>query len=66
MTTVLQKPRNNNIYLNWKVFAQDTWKRGILKTLAERGYILCSTDELLQKELKYFKNVFHKTNNYPQ
>lgn len=27
---------------------------------------MCSTNELLQKELKYVEKVFHKTNNYPQ
>ena len=53
MTTVFQKPRNNDIYLNWNAFAPDTWKRGTLKTLKERAYIVCSTNELLWKGLKY-------------
>ena len=44
-------------------FAPDTGKRGTLKTLAERTYIVCST---LQKELKYLEKVFHGTNNYSQ
>ena len=65
MTTIFQKPTNNGIYLNWNAFASDTWKRGTLKTLVERAYIVCSTNELLQKELKYLVKVFHETNNYP-
>ena len=54
VTTILRKPANNDIYLNWNAFA-----------LVERAYILCSTNELLQKELKYLVKVFHETNNYP-
>ena len=65
VTTIFRKLTNNEIYLNWNVFAPDTWKRGILKTLVERAYIVCSTNELLPKELKYFVNVFRETNNYP-
>ena len=65
VTTLFRKLTNNEIYLNWNVFAPDTWKRGILKTLVERAYIVCSTNGLLPKELKYFVNVFRETNNYP-
>ena len=65
MTTILRKLTNDEIYLNWNVFAPDTWKRTILKTLVERAYIVCSTNELLPKELKYFVKVFRETNNYP-
>ena len=65
VTTIFRKPTNNDIYLNGNAFAPDTWKRGTLKTLAERTYRACSTNELLQKELKYLVKVFHGTNNYP-
>ena len=65
VTTLFRKLTNNEIYLNWNVFAPDTWKRGILKTLVERAYIVCSTNELLPEELKYFVKVFRETNNYP-
>ena len=62
---IIQKPTNNDIYLNWNTFAPDTWKRETLKTLVERAYIAYSTNELLQKELKYLAKVFYETNNYP-
>ena len=65
LTTVFRKHTNNNIYLNWNAFAPDTWKRGTLKTLVERAYIVCSTNELLLMELKYLEKVFHETKNYP-
>ena len=65
VTTLFRKLTNNEIYLNWNVFAPDTWKRGILKALVERAYIVCSTNELLPEELKYLVKVFRETNNYP-
>ena len=40
-------------------------KEELKKTLVERAYIVCSTNEFLQKELKYLVEVFHETNNYP-
>ena len=65
-TTVYRKSTNNDIYLNWNAFAPDTWKRGTLKTLVERAYIVCSTEDFLDKELKYLEKVFHENNNYPK
>ena len=45
-TTVYRKATNNDVYLDWNAFAPNTWKRGTLKTLIERAYLICSTDEL--------------------
>ena len=63
-TTVYQKSTCNDIYLNWNVFAPATCQRGTLKTLVERAYVICSTDQLLERELKYLEKVFHEKNNY--
>ena len=49
-TTVYRKPTCNDIYLNWNIFVPATWKRGTLKTLAERAYVICSTYQLLERE----------------
>ena len=38
-TKVYRKSTNNDIYLNWKAFGPDTWKRETLKTLEGRAYI---------------------------
>ena len=43
-TTVYRKATNNDVYLNWNAFAPMSWKRGTLKTLIERTYLICSTD----------------------
>ena len=63
-TTVYRKSACNDIYLKWNVFAPATCQRGTLKTLVERAYVICSTDQLLERELKYLEKVFHEKNNY--
>ena len=63
-TTVYRKSTNNDIYLNWGSFAPVTWKRGTLKTLFNRAYIVCSTDYHLKEELEDLRYVFQKHNNY--
>ena len=39
-TTVYRKAINNDVYLNWSVFAPIGLKRGTLKTLIERAYLI--------------------------
>ena len=65
-TTVYRKSTENEIYLNWGSFAPVTWERGTLKTLLNRGYIVCSTDYHLKKELDYLRYVFQKHTSYPK
>ena len=38
---------------------------GTLKTLSKIAYDVCSTEELLQKELNHIEKVFCVNNNYP-
>ena len=63
-TSVYRISINNDIYLNWGSFAPVTWKRGTLKMLFKRAYIVCSTDYHLKKELDHLRNVLQKHNNY--
>ena len=51
--------------LHWDLFSPISWKRGKLKSLISRGYVICSNQGLLEKELKHLKNTFHKKNGYP-
>ena len=51
-TTVYRKATNNNAYLNWNAFTPISWKRGTLKTIIELAYLICSTEELRNRELK--------------
>ena len=65
-TTVYRKATNNDVYLNWNAFAPISWKRSTLKTLTERAYLICSTDELRNRELEYIEKVFYENNSYPK
>ena len=49
----------------WNAFAPASWKRGTLKTLVERAYLVCSDDYHLEKELKHLEKVFREKNDYP-
>ena len=51
--TVYRKSNNNDINLNWEPFAPGKWKWRTLKTVTKRSYDVCSSQELLQKELNY-------------
>ena len=65
-TTVYRKKANNDIYLNWNAFAPASWKRGTLRTLVQRAYLVCSTETYLKKELTHLEKVFIEKNNYPK
>ena len=54
------------MYLNWNSFAPTSWKRGTLKTLIDRAYLVCSSPELWKKEIQHLKQVFHEKNDYPK
>ena len=62
-TTIFCKQTNNDIYLHWRSFAHMTWKKGALRTLLRRAYIVCSNDNLLQEEtcLGYPKCLLKQT-----
>ena len=64
-TTVFRKDTYNDLYLHWGSFSPISWKRGTLKSLISRAYMICSFQSLLEKELKRLKNIFLKKNGYP-
>ena len=57
VTTVSRKVTSADVYLNLNSFAPHSWKQGTLKTLTQRAYMICSTTELLDTELKYLEKV---------
>ena len=63
-TAVYRKVNNNDIYLNSNSFSPKSWKRGTLKTVIKRAYVICSTTYLLRKELDHTSFVFQKYNNF--
>ena len=64
-TTVYRNDTYNDLYLQWNFFTPISWKRGILKSLISRVYMVCSNETLLEKEHKHLKHVFHKINGCP-
>ena len=63
-TTVYRKDTQNDLYLHWDAFTPISWKQGTL-TLVNRAYLVFSNNELLYKELAYFKIGILKKNGYP-
>ena len=43
-----------------------TWKMGVLKSLIERAILICSTEELLNEEIKHPERVFREKNHFPK
>ena len=65
--SVYRKSTNNDIYMNWNSFAPKTWKMGgTLKSLIERAFLICSTEKLLNEELKHLEEVFREKNHFPK
>ena len=65
-TTVYRKTTNTNVYLHWESFAPTTWKRKTLRTLLQRAFIICSTDDLRTNVINHISTVFEKINMYPK
>ena len=54
-TTIYIKCTNNGVYLHWDSFAPKNWKHTTLRSVLTRAYKICSTNELLDEELKCIK-----------
>ena len=52
--------------MNWHSFAPKTWKTETLKNLIQRAYLICSTEELLNEELKHFEKGFCEKKSFLQ
>ena len=65
-TAIYREKTNNDIYLNWNAFATVSWKRGTLRALLQRAYLVCSTETYLKEELTHLENVFMEKKNYPK
>ena len=59
-----KKETNTDIYINWNSHARMQWKIDTLKNLVKRSIIICSDQDLFQKEVDYLRKVFVKINDY--
>ena len=64
-TEVYRKKTDSSIYINWNAYATRSWKIGTLKGLLRRAFLVCSTEQSLEKEIKFLKQTFTKINGYP-
>ena len=48
-TTVYRKDKQNDLHLHWNSFTTISWKRGRLKSLINRAYMICSNETLFEK-----------------
>ena len=65
-TTVYRKFTHNDVYLHWSSISPNSWKVGTLKMFLLRAFVVCSNEQLLNKEIEHLRNVFHHTNRYPK
>ena len=63
-TCIYRKPTNTDVLLNFDSVAPGAWKRGLVKCLFHRAKTICSSNDLLCKELEKISNIFFK-NGYP-
>ena len=63
-TTVYRKPTHTDRYLDWNSNHPSSVKRSVIQALTHRARIVCSTPELIAKEMDYLHRVLHR-NNYP-
>ena len=61
-TTVYRKLSHNDVYLHWDSFSPNNWQRKTLKKLLLRAILVCSNEQLLNKEIEHLWNLFHHTN----
>ena len=60
-TTVYYKLTHNDVYLYWDLFSSNYWKVGTFKTLLLRAFVVCSDEQLLNKEIKYAFKIYFTT-----
>ena len=64
ITSLYKKPTFSGLYLNFKSYVPDTYKRGLIFCLLFRIYNICSNWQLIHDEIKKLKCLLLK-NKYP-
>ena len=63
-TMVYRKPTYTDRYLDWNSNHPISAKRSVIQALTHRVKVVCSTSELLAREMGYLNKVLHR-NSYP-
>ena len=64
MTSVYRKPTSSSVYTNFNSFLPELYKKSLVSTLLFRLFTICSSWELVDKEVKNLKKILSK-NAYP-
>ena len=64
-TTIYRKPTFSGVYTHFDSFLPNTYKFGMIYTLAYRCFRICSNWTLFHNELQQLKEIFRK-NEYPE
>ena len=65
-TTVYRKPTNTDLYINWYSHSPLQWKKTTANILIQRAINICSSKELLDKELNIIEHSLCIINGYPK
>ena len=65
ITSVYQKPTFSGVYTNFDSFLPDTYKIGMIYTLANRCFRICSSWSMFHQQLIFLREIFKK-NGYPE
>ena len=65
ITSLYRKPTFSGVYTNFGSFIPELYKRNLVSTLLFRIFTICSTWELMHKEVMNLKNIL-KRNSYPR
>ena len=63
-TWVFRKKSNTNVLLNFTALAPTQWKRSLILCLLHRAKLICSSDNLFNKEVSKLRSIF-LSNSYP-
>jgi hypothetical protein len=64
-TSVYRKPTNTGVLINYEATAPQKWKQSIIKGFLVRARRICSSGELLNKEIASITDMFMR-NGYPK
>ena len=61
--SVYMKLTHTNCYLDWNSNHPTSTKRSVIQALTHKARIVCSTPELLAKEMDYLHSILHRNSN---
>ena len=63
-TTLYRKPTFSGLYSNFDSFMPENYKKGLIKTLLHRAFVICIDWKHFHNEVTFLKDIFRK-NMYP-